>query len=149
MGGFIFRMAPATISTVAKELIHIQANASVVVEVHQAQVTFHTTISESIDVALAIAATTNLVGATLTPVCYTGGATCLSTGYGPTASAAGGLSYLDAASVNKLTGYDFLPTPELRPRIKPGQRLVLRTDSTHTTDIIAQAFIKFMEFGNG
>ena len=149
MGAFIFRSTAATCGTVARELLHIQANASVVLEIHQAKISFMTTASEQIGCALAIAATTNLVGSTLTPVCISGGATCLSTGYGISSSNATGLSYLDSAIVNTFQGYEFLPTPELRPRIKPAQRIVLRTDTTHPTDYPAEWWIKFVEIGNG
>lgn len=149
MAAFIFRVAPTTISTVAKELLHIQTGASVVLEIHQARMTFLTTLSEQVAVGLAIAATTNLLGSSLTPVCLTGGATCQSSGFGPTASAATGLSYLDSAIVNTFNGYEFLPTPEMRPRIKPTQRVVLRTDATHVTDYLTECWIKFTEIGNG
>lgn len=148
MGGtFIFRMTPATISTVAKELIHIQANASAILIIHEAKISGLTTASQSFRGALAIAATTNLVGSTLTPVAINNRTTCNSTGYGPTSSAASGLSYLDSDQVNVLNGYHFLPTPELRPMIAPAKRVVLRIDSTHPDDFVADAWIKFEEIG--
>ncbi len=149
MAAFIFRVAPQTCATVAKEMLHIQTGASVVLEIHQAQLSFVTTASESVPVALCIAATTNLLGSSLTPVCLTGGATCQSSGFGPTASAATGLSYLDSDIVNTLQGYKYLPTPEMRPLIKPTQRVVLRIDATHATEFTAECWIKFTEKGNG
>lgn len=150
MGAHIFRQTQTTISTVAKELMQIQTNSSVVLEIHQAKVSFLTTLAEQVAIGLAIAITTGVVGTTLTPVCLSGGSTCQSTGYGIAGSTnATGLSYLDSQIVNTYNGYEFFPTPELRPRLKPGQRVVLRTDATHVTDYLTECWIKFTELGNG
>jgi len=146
-GTHMFRITPATQTTLIRELIHIHANASAALFVHEAKISALTTLSESFRGALCIAATTNAVGSTLTPVALNVRTTCASTGYGPTSSVATGLSYLDSENVNTLNGYHFLPTPELRPLVAPGKRLVLRVDSTHPTDVVLDAWIKFEEFG--
>ena len=143
----MFRFAPATVSTVAKELIHIHTNASVHLVVHEAQITCHSTASQSLQGALCLAATTGVVGTTIAPSIIQGNATvCLSTGYGVAgATNATGLAYFDNQAFNALNGYVFLPTPELRPILKPGARVVLRIDSTHTDDLTCVGFIKFEE----
>jgi len=142
---FMYRLAPTTISTVAKELIHIHVNASVHLVVHEAQITCHSTVSQVMQFALCVAGTTDGPGSTLTPHIISGNNTALSTGYGLASTNATGLNYLDNQAVNSISGYVFLPTPELRPTIKPGAHLVLRCDSTHAEDLTCLGFIKFEE----
>lgn len=148
-GMFIARITPATVATVARELIQLQCNASAVMIIHEAQISGLSTASQVFNAALAFAATTNGPGTTFAPQNISqAGATAASTAYGIASSNATGLIYLDSQAVNVLSGYHFLPTPELRPVVKPGGRIVLRVDSTHTDDFVADAWIKFEEKGN-
>lgn len=137
-----------TASTAAKELIHVLCSASHVIAIHEVTITGRSTSSEFMTVGVAFAATTNAVGATcaLVPLCQ-GQTTCSGNVYGVASSNATGLSYVYDETVNVLNGFHWVPTPECRPVIKPGGRLVVRRETTVATDFAVDAHIVFEEIG--
>lgn len=137
-----------TASTAAKELIHVLCSASHVIAVHEVAITGRSTSSEFMTVGIAFAATTNAVGTTcaLTPLVQ-GQTACSGNVYGVASSNATGLTYVYKEAVNVLNGFHWIPTPECRPIIKPGGRLVVRRETTVATDFAVDAHIVFEEIG--
>ena len=138
-----------TASTAAKELIHVLCSASHVIAVHEVAITGRSTSSEYMTVGIAFAGTTGVVGTTcaLTPLCQ-GQTTCSGNVYGVAGSTnATGLTYVYKEAVNVLNGFHWIPTPECRPIIKPGVRLVVRRESIVATDFAVDAHIVFEGIG--
>jgi len=138
-----------TVSTAAKELLHVLCSSSHVVAVHEVAITGRSTSSEFMTVGIAFAGTTAGVGSTLalTPLVQ-GQTACSGNVYGVATTNATGLTYVYKETVNVLNGFHWIPTPECRPIIKPGGRLVVRRETVTTaTDYAVDAHIVFEEIG--
>lgn len=140
-----------TASTVAKEMLHIQANSSCVVVIHECHLTANTTLNAAAGFALAWAATTGVVGTTIAPAPLDpGGVAGRSTVYGVAGSTnATGLTYVPGSQqvCNLINGYHYMPLPENRPIMKPGARMVVRRESAIADDVAWTASIIYEELG--
>jgi hypothetical protein len=140
-----------TASTVAKEMMHIHANSSCVVLLHEVHLTALSTANAVADFGVAFAATTGVAGTTAAVVAFdAGNAAGRSTVYGVAGSTnATGLTYVGGSqqACNIINGYHFTPIPENRPVLKPGARLVVRRDSTIADDVAWDCSIIFEELG--
>lgn len=122
----------ATASTSAKEILHIVSGASAITQIHDIIVTNRTTVSQMHTYSIAFAGTTGVVGTTAAMVCLAGATASLpaDTVYGVAGStSATGLSVIWRESVNTLNGLHYIPTPEMRPVLRPSQRLVVRREA--------------------
>lgn len=147
---FVSGYANTTISTAAKELLQVLCGSSNVTKVHEVIVTGRSTSNEPLAVGIAFAATTGVAGSTAAITNLSqGDTTAWGNVYGVAGSSnATGLTYVYRETVNLLNGFHWLPTPELRPVIKPGGRLVVRRENTTTgTDYAVDIHIAFEEIG--
>lgn len=140
--------ANTTVSTAAKELLHVLSGSSNVTRIHEVIITGRSTSNEPLAIGIAFAGTTGVVGTTAAITnLQQAGTTAWGNVYGVAGSSnATGLTYVYRETVNLLNGFHWLPTPELRPTIKPGGRLVVRRENTTTgTDYAVDAHIAFEE----
>lgn len=139
-----------TATTVAKEMMHLHANSSCVVLLHEVHLTALSTLNAVADFGIAFAATTAGPGTTQAVVGFDpGNADGRSTVYGVATTNATGLTYVGGSqqACNIINGYHFTPIPENRPVLKPGARLVVRRDSTIADDVAWDCSIIFEEIG--
>lgn len=140
-----------TASTVGpKELLMLYSGTSAVTVVHEVVVGARSSDSQMVTFTLALAVTTNAAGSTqAVNALASQDATFTGNVYGVASSNATGLSYYHRETVNQLNGFHYLPTPECRPILKPGARLVLRRETSvvGSTDIAYDVHILFEEIG--
>lgn len=147
---FFVKPTANTVSTVAKDLIRIVPStvANVEVYIHEAGITFETTAMMSMKVALGIGRSgggTNALSSIASVPLNTTNFDCNAGIYGFASTNTTNLKYYDSKFINTLNGYSYIPDIHWSPRIYPGSKLILKIDSTHTDDVVAQPYIIFSE----
>lgn len=149
---FVARTTLATASTAAKDLMRIIPSTvtSDYIYIHEARVNFACTVSEKVAICLGIGkglgGTNALTTIAAVPLNCNSSIFSKANAYGKATTNTTNVASLDYQIVDKRNNYLFQPwVGHFSPRINPGDKLVLRIDSTHADDYAVSAQIIFSE----